>query len=314
MDHCSDVSDLSSKAISVIVPAHNAERSLGRAIASVRAQTQPVFETLVVDDGSTDRTVEILTALADDDSNSVRVLRQPQRGAAAARNAGIRAAHGDLIAFLDDDDWWEPEKTARQLSLMAEHQAPLSFTGGRRINGVTTQLLVLPDWPQAWQDAVHNLLMHDEISTSSVIVERQLLFKAGLFNEHLGLGEDYDLWLRIVLSGHRFDYVPLPLVNHSYGMDNITLDYAARGIRTDASIVAHTLSDQTVPRRFSDKRDWYVAHHYLDAACVHLQLRQGHQALVAILRAMSTCPRAIRLGWLRIFARALVMSRNDTPC
>lgn len=104
--------------VSVIVPVFAGERFLGDALDSVAAQTYPRVETIVVDDGSPDRSVEIATGRP-----GVRVLHGPHRGVAAARNSGLSAARGELIAFLDQDDQWQPSKLARQAAVLAERSA-----------------------------------------------------------------------------------------------------------------------------------------------------------------------------------------------
>jgi glycosyltransferase involved in cell wall biosynthesis len=107
--------------ISVIIPVYAGERFLADAIDTVVAQTYGPTETIVVDDGSSDRSTEIAAARAD-----VRLLREPHRGVAAARNAGLSAARGELIAFLDQDDLWAPHKLERQVAALAE-RPELSF-------------------------------------------------------------------------------------------------------------------------------------------------------------------------------------------
>jgi glycosyltransferase involved in cell wall biosynthesis len=101
--------------VSVIVPVHNGERFIADSVLSVLHQTRPVHECLVVDDGSTDGTMDVLRSFDGD----VRVIRQPHAGVAAARNAGMREASGDHFAFLDADDVWLSHKVDRQLSMMA---------------------------------------------------------------------------------------------------------------------------------------------------------------------------------------------------
>jgi len=103
--------------VSVVVPVFAGERFVGEALDSIAAQTYPRVETIIVDDGSPDRSDEIASARP-----GVRVLRQPHRGVAAARNAGLSAARGELIAFLDQDDLWQPSKTALQVAFLAEHR------------------------------------------------------------------------------------------------------------------------------------------------------------------------------------------------
>lgn len=99
--------------VSCIIPAFNSERFVGEAIASVLAQSHQPVEVIVVDDGSTDATADAVRRCGP----AVRYIHQPNAGPPAARNAGIRVARGDFIAFLDADDRWHPEKLARQLAL-----------------------------------------------------------------------------------------------------------------------------------------------------------------------------------------------------
>ena len=101
--------------VTVVVPVFAGQRFLGAALQSVLAQTYPNVEVIVVDDGSPDASAEIASRI-----EGVRVLRQDHRGVAAARNAGVEAASGELIAFLDQDDEWSPEKLARQVAFMTE--------------------------------------------------------------------------------------------------------------------------------------------------------------------------------------------------
>jgi glycosyltransferase involved in cell wall biosynthesis len=102
--------------VSVIVPVHRGERFLAAALDSVEAQTHPRVETIVVDDGSPDASAEIAAARP-----HVHLVRQAHAGVAAARNAGLAVARGELVAFLDQDDAWMPEKLARQAAFLAAH-------------------------------------------------------------------------------------------------------------------------------------------------------------------------------------------------
>ena len=104
-------------AVSIIMPAYNVAPYIGEAIRSALAQTFTDFELIVVDDGSKDTTAEIVKAMAIEDER-VRLVQQPNRGLAGARNTALRAARGDMFALLDSDDTWEPEFLAAQVGLL----------------------------------------------------------------------------------------------------------------------------------------------------------------------------------------------------
>src|SRR5262249_39080693 len=108
---------LASARVSVIMPVLNGERYLGEAIASVRRQSIAPIEIVIVDDGSTDGSAALAATLGPD----IRLIRGPHAGVTISRNRGIRAARGDLIAFLDCDDMWTDDKLATQVPILLEH-------------------------------------------------------------------------------------------------------------------------------------------------------------------------------------------------
>ncbi len=196
--------------ISVIIPTWNRAALLERAIRSVLAQHHPCRELLVVDDGSTDGTAALVDQLASESPAQIRLLRQENRGAAAARNTGIRAAQGELIAFLDSDDWWQPDKLARQAQTMREHPdylishtRELWFRQDKRVN------------QKKKHDPPHGAIFQASLGTcvvgmSTVMARRGLFDRYGLFDEALACCEDYDFWLRVGCR-EPFLLVPEPL-------------------------------------------------------------------------------------------------------
>lgn len=193
--------------VSVIIPAFNRRPVLERAVRSVLAQTCQDCELIVVDDGSTDGTAGLLEGF----NGQVTSLHQENRGVAAARNAGIGRSRGRLVAFLDSDDEWLPEKLSRQVARFDPDQ-PLFVCH--------TDEIWMRDGREVPQKAIHRkqggcfferALERCLISPSSVIMSRALLDKVGWFDEALPAAEDYDLWLRITAS-HDVDFVPERLV------------------------------------------------------------------------------------------------------
>ncbi len=196
--------------ISVIIPTWNRAGFLERAIGSVLAQTRPCDELIVVDDGSTDGTADLVTTMAAISGHEIRYIRQENRGAAAARNRGIAAAGGDLLCFLDSDDWWDPEKLAVQERAMQEHPGLLIshtreiwFRRGRRVNQKKKHD------PPGGEIFARSLAMC-VVGMSTVMVRTEFFRLHGMFDESLVCCEDYDLWLRASVR-EKFLLVEKPL-------------------------------------------------------------------------------------------------------
>ena len=206
--------------VSIVLAVHNQARWLPETLASVRAQTMPDWELVLVDDGSTDATAEI-AARATADSR-IRHLTGSRRERAAARNRGIAATSADLIAFLDGDDLWHPEKLARQLErLAAAPDAALCYTVARYVDADDRPLPIRRP-PVPVEGAVFPALVRaNRMILSSVVVRRAVLDRVGTFDDALPvLGcEDWDLWLRIA-RGHPLAVVPEELTRYRVHGDN----------------------------------------------------------------------------------------------
>lgn len=187
---------------SVITPAFDAERTLRRCVESVRAQTRADWEHIVVDDGSTDDTPSIAETLAAEDPR-LRVERQPNAGAAVARNRGIASARGEWLVFLDADDALEPtclERIAAAIDSMPGVDV-VGCNGTRTYpNGLQT-----PAFPEDPSVPVREISLEDHIAASQLTVtsavRRAVVDAVGGFRDTYA--EDYDLWLRVLASGAR---------------------------------------------------------------------------------------------------------------
>jgi glycosyltransferase involved in cell wall biosynthesis len=192
--------------ISVIIPTYNEATFLPDAIGSVRAQSWPHLEIIVVDDGSVDDTESVLHKLAGSD---LRSISQVNSGPAAARNRGIAEARGEWIAFLDADDFWLPNKLDAQFQEISRHpEAAFCYTDVKvrypngmehdLQRGITSGTLLL------------ELVRGNLLATPTIVVRRNCFDKIGVFNVELRTGEDWDLWLRLAA---RFPsiYLPQPL-------------------------------------------------------------------------------------------------------
>lgn len=197
--------------VSVIVPAFNAAWCIRRAVDSVLAQSFRDFELIVVDDGSTDNTASILAGYGD----ALRVVSKPNGGLSSARNAGIAAAQGKYVAFLDADDWWLPGKLASQTALM-ESRPDLLFCS--TASGVQTpEGQRLADWRCGCDDRRSALECVFAVnafvagSGSAVLANREAFQRAGGFDESLRSLEDIDMWMRLAALGG-FACIDEPLV------------------------------------------------------------------------------------------------------
>lgn len=191
----------------MVVPTFDRASVLPRALDSVIEQTRLPAEVIVVDDGSTDDTAELVESRFP----GVRLLRQENRGVSAARNRGIEASRGEWIALLDSDDEWRPRKLERQLSALEAqpdlricHTDEIWIRQGRRVN---------PRQIHAKHGGwiFEHCLPLCAMSPSSIVIHRSIFAAVGMFNEALPACEDYDLWLRIC-SRYPVLYLDEPLV------------------------------------------------------------------------------------------------------
>ncbi|MBR9825708.1 MAG: glycosyltransferase [Alphaproteobacteria bacterium] len=208
-------------AISVVMPVYNVERFVRAAIDSVLNQSFEDFELLIIDDGGTDRSIDICREYVDP---RVRIISQKNRGLAGARNTGIRYARADIIAFLDSDDLWHLDKLARHLDHL--HNNPdigVSFSGAHLIDDDGHDLGI-DQTPKLRNIEPQDIFLRNPVSNGSTPVIRRQVFteiarpspdhpgEDVWFDESLRQSEDIDCWLQIALStSWKFEGIPGPL-------------------------------------------------------------------------------------------------------
>ena len=191
------------------MPAYNAEKYIGESIESVVAQTYANWELLIVDDGSTDKTADIIRQYTAQDSR-VKYLSQHNAGPGKARNTAIAESNGTLITFLDADDLWLPEKLERQLQALDSTNADVIYSNGLIIYepgaapGRTDFAIVAGTIESS--NMLDILLLQNRIPVQSVMVRKEACQKAGPFDESKEFRgcEDYELWLRLAIHGAVF--------------------------------------------------------------------------------------------------------------
>lgn len=186
--------------VTVIVPAYQAEDFLAKTLATVANQTKLPRELIVIDDGSTDATCDVVESFAIAHAElSVRLLREAHRGPGAARNAGVRAAVSDWVAFLDSDDLWHPEKLEKMMSAVQAHPEANFYCHNETIMFMDGTEHVT-DYGMGFsfgKPIPMQLYWRNYFSTSAVICRRDLVLRWGCFDETLTSAQDYELWLRM---------------------------------------------------------------------------------------------------------------------
>jgi len=200
--------------VSVVIPTYNRAEFLKRAIESVFKQTFQDFELIIVDDGSTDKTKEVVNSFW---SDKIKYIYQENSGGAARpKNTGIKVATGEYIAILDDDDEWLPEKLEKQVRFLDEHPEIDIVGCNYLINGKKEYRI--PEY----KDVLKRILETDDMGTGSIMVYRRKVFdNVGLFDENLRSSQDKEMRIRLAQE-HRFGFVREPLAIYYTGHDNIS--------------------------------------------------------------------------------------------
>lgn len=183
--------------VSVVIPVYNAEKSIEDTIRSIKAQSYSNYEIILVDDGSADKSAEIIEKYICD---NIRFLRNDGKGAALARNKGIEAARGRFISFIDADDLWDPQKLEKQLAFIEKHDAAFSFTGYEFADeyGISVNKLVQVPLTITYNQALKNTT----IFTSTVIFDMTKLTKEQIYMPNVK-SEDTATWWKVLKTGIR---------------------------------------------------------------------------------------------------------------
>jgi glycosyltransferase involved in cell wall biosynthesis len=289
--------------VAAVIPVFNGEAFVNDAVASVQGQIHPVDEIVIVDDGSTDGTPGLLARLARDD-DAIRIISQPNRGEASARNAGVAAATCDLIAFLDADDTWHPSKLERQLPLLlANPDVCLTFSGYAWTDGTRERFVGVEGWEDSSAAAFRRLTSSCCITPSTVVARRSELLDVP-FEERLYVSTDWITWLRLALTDHRMVYVPESLTVYRWHGENMSRD--ARRTAETALVIFRLVFDEIGPHHpFRGLRRPVLARWHAIAAEEALTAGLPKRSLGHLGRMMLLRPRSLRPGLVVIGLRAL---------
>jgi len=239
--------------VSVIIPAYNAEPYIERSVKSVINQTYRNLEIIVVDDGSTDKTAEIVKSYNDP---RIIYLYQENQGQGPARNYGIGKSTGQYVTLLDADDVYLPEKVEKQVQFLQVHSQykvvycnALHFYS-RNPNRILKKKCVYPSG-----DIFPDLLLTSLINPNTIMFHRQVLEKVGCFNEKRYYPEDWDMWLRISRAGFEFGYLDEDLVKVEIREDSNTTMEIQGTLKKNALEMLENIFSQMTER----EKDFYDA-------------------------------------------------------
>lgn len=276
--------------VSIVVPTYNHADFLDRALKSIQAQTFADWEAIVVDDGSTDETVAVVSQFADD---RIQYIYQDNRGLSAARNTGIEAARGYNLAFLDADDEWEPDFLRRCAEVLAADSV---------LAGVYTRNYFIDEQgrilPQIGGEVVprsafrSRLLDGGFFPCNAVLVRAKVVHQVGLFDVQLTSVEDRDLWLRIS-EHYRMEGIPDVLARYRVYPGSMSTDVARMLANRIAILVKHLGSPEGDPATWPKEKRRAYALAYRAAALAYIQQSQLDEAECLLQKAVFTYPQIL---------------------
>lgn len=210
---------MSNISISAVIPAYNASKYIQSALDSLLNQTLPLSEIIVVDDGSTDDTAAIVSYLSQDFPIIKLIQLQSNLGIANARNTGIDVANGEFVLFMDADDivlpslLYDEYENLRQMESIMQSELALCHSAYAYINELGNEIGDVVRWKQLFPEETlgYQFVRNNIITSSGVLIKREILLEMGRFNSAIKCSEDYELWLRIA-SKYGFAYIDKPLV------------------------------------------------------------------------------------------------------
>jgi glycosyltransferase involved in cell wall biosynthesis len=256
--------------VSVVMPAFNAAKTIGIAIQSVLDQTFTNWELLIINDGSTDGTLEIVAQFNDP---RIYTITQVNQGVATARNAGLNQARGRYIAFLDSDDLWSPQKLQKQVSIFenSTDKLCLVYTKHRGfIEDINKSFSMDIDTSIGFDNDYHRLLIIDFVPTLTVMIKASIIKDVGFFRADLHGTEDWDYWIRIAKS-YCLERVNEELAFYRIGSNSLSRNKDRHALEELKVLDWHLSKDQNIPKRVC-----HMARSFWCVKKIRHQLRSGN--------------------------------------
>jgi glycosyltransferase involved in cell wall biosynthesis len=257
--------------VSIVIPTYNRADFLPKTIQSVLNQTYQDWEMIIVDDGSTDKTEEIVKGYKE--SGIRYIVHKSNLGISAARNTGIKKSKGKYIALLDSDDEWFPEKLSCQMKIFQEKDSKCGVvcTSGYMVKG--SKLICTREIPADLDNFYERFLFENFIWVSSVLVKKECFEKAGLFDENLKSCEDWDMWIRIA-KYYKLIFLETPLIKYVIHSGQLSENILEKINARKRILFKH--QDELKNRKF------VYSHHYYkigNLCCLSGKIREGRRYL-----------------------------------
>ena len=271
--------------VSIITPTYNRAGFIGEAVESVLAQAMPDWELLIVDDGSTDNTREVLEPYLLD--HRIHYIYQSNQGQSGARNTALNRVQGGLVGFLDSDDLWGAHKLERQLSVFQDHAHVHIVHGDESIIDEHGLEISQKNMRRYSGRITPQLLADNSVSITTALVKRECFEEMGGFDASCGVADDYDLWLRFS-ARYRFYYAPGIVAAYRVMADQISSDKNRR-FRANKEIIDDFF------KSYPEALNWYEKRSGLSRFLVRrsryeMAVGKRKKSLLSILEAAKNDP------------------------
>ncbi|NJN95341.1 MAG: glycosyltransferase [Anaerolineales bacterium] len=249
-----------SPTVSVIIPVYNQAHFVGQAIDSILAQTFTDYEIIVVNDGSTDHTTQVLAGYGD----RLHIITQANAGLSAARNSGLQVARGEMIGLLDADDLWYPEMLAATVTFLKENPHIDLVYGAWDTIDETGRVIKPLNKPsnlrtKVQADFLRSIATGNLFLVHTLLIRRKCFDCCGVFDPNLRAVEDWDLWVRMAAHGHTVDVIDTPIAHYRRHSGNMTYD-PQRMEQASRRLLTRLFSNDLLAQRVADLEE----HAYID--------------------------------------------------
>lgn len=286
--------------VSIIIPAYNQAQYLADAVQSVLDQTFTDFELIIVDDGSTDNTPQVIAGFQD---SRVRSIRQENKGLSGARNTGIKLSTAPFLTFLDSDDRFLPNHLNLLYTYLKNHSECGMVSGGRQMIDINNKVLQEQvDRPQ-WR--IEDLLINNPfLNVGCVLIRRMWLDSVDNFDESLRACEDWDLWLKLASAGCQFAWIEEPVMAYRIHQNQMTREIE-RMRKSRLAVLDKFFSRPDLPKAVMKHQDRAIASVHIKVAALAYRLEEFETGQAELIQALRLDPSLQKNGYEKLVSKLM---------